>query len=84
MPNAIFVGFTGTPLLKVDKQKSIEIFGSFIHTYKFDEAVADGVVLDLQYEARDIDQYITSQDKIDTWFEAKTRGLSGMAKVQLK
>ena len=78
------MGFTGTPLLKKDKQKSIEIFGSFIHTYKFDEAVADGVVLDLQYEARDIDQYITSQDKIDTWFEAKTRGLSDMAKVQLK
>ena len=84
LPEAIFVGFTGTPLLKQDKQKSIEIFGSFIHTYKFDEAVKDGVVLDLQYEARDIDQYITSQDKIDTWFEAKTRGLSDMAKVQLK
>ena len=84
LPEAIFVGFTGTPLLKKDKQKSIEIFGSFIHTYKFDEAVTDGVVLDLQYEARDIDQYITSQDKIDTWFEAKTRGLTTMAKVQLK
>lgn len=84
LPEAVFVGFTGTPLLKKDKQKSIEVFGSFIHTYKFDEAVADGVVLDLQYEARDIDQYITAQDKIDTWFEAKTRGLSDMAKVQLK
>ena len=84
LPEAVFVGFTGTPLLKKDKQKSIEVFGSFIHTYKFDEAVADGVVLDLQYEARDIDQYITSQHKIDTWFDAKTRGLSDMAKVQLK
>ena len=84
LPEAIFIGFTGTPLLKKEKQKSIEVFGSFIHTYKFDEAVADGVVLDLQYEARDIDQYITSQDKVDTWFDAKTRGLSDMAKVQLK
>jgi len=84
LPDAVFVGFTGTPLLKKDKQKSIEIFGSYIHTYKFDEAVADGVVLDLQYEARDIDQYVTSQDKVDTWFDAKTRGLSDMAKVQLK
>jgi len=84
LPEAIFVGFTGTPLLKKDKQKSIEVFGSFIHTYKFDEAVADGVILDLQYEARDIDQYITSQDKIDTWFDVKTRGLSDMARVQLK
>ncbi len=84
LPNAMFVGFTGTPLLKTDKQKSIEVFGSYIHTYKFDEAVADGVVLDLRYEARDIDQHITSQQKIDQWFEMKTRGLSEMAKFQLK
>ena len=84
LPDAIFVGFTGTPLLKKDKQKSIEVFGSFIHTYKFDEAVADGVVLDLQYEARDIDQYIRSPEKIDEWFEINTRGLTDMAKVQLK
>src|SRR5256714_285094 len=56
LPNAMFIGFTGTPLLKTDKQKSIEVFGRYIHTYKFDEAVKDGVVLDLRYEARDIDQ----------------------------
>lgn len=84
LPNATFIGFTGTPLLKQDKQKSIEVFGSYIHTYKFDEAVADGVVLDLRYEARDIDQHLTSQQKIDQWFEAKTRGLSDIAKMQLK
>ena len=65
LPTAMFIGFTGTPLLKADKKKSIEVFGSFIHTYKFDEAVADGVVLDLRYEARDIDQYVTSQKKVD-------------------
>ena len=75
LPEAMFIGFTGTPLMKKDKQKSIEVFGSYIHTYKFDEAVADGVVLDLRYEARDIDQNISSQKKIDEWFEAKTRGL---------
>ncbi|MCT8187287.1 HsdR family type I site-specific deoxyribonuclease [Pseudomonas sp. p99-361] len=84
LPNALFVGFTGTPLLKADKQKSIEVFGGYIHTYKFDEAVKDGVVLDLRYEARDIDQNITSQKKIDQWFEAKTKGLNGLAKAQLK
>lgn len=84
LPNAVFVWFTGTPLLKKDKQKSIEIFGRYIHTYKFDEAVRDEVVLDLRYEARDIDQKISSQDKIDQWFEAKTRGLTDYAKVQLK
>lgn len=84
LPDAVFVGFTGTPLLKADKKKSIEIFGGYIHTYKFDEAVKDGVVLDLRYEARDIDQYITSPAKIDQWFEAQTKGLTDLAKAQLK
>ena len=84
LPNAMFIGFTGTPLLKSDKQTSLEIFGPYIHTYKFNEAVSDGVVLDLRYEARDIDQNITSQAKIDKWFEAKTKGLNDLAKAQLK
>jgi type I restriction enzyme, R subunit len=84
LPEAMFIGFTGTPLLKADKQKSIEVFGKYIHTYKFDEAVQDGVVLDLRYEARDIDQSLTSQDKIDQWFEANTRGLNDLAKAELK
>jgi type I restriction enzyme R subunit len=84
LPNAMFSGFTGTPLLKSDKQKSIEVFGTYIHTYKFDEAVKDGVVLDLRYEARDIDQNITSQQRIDQWFEAKTKGLNDVALAQLK
>src|SRR5690606_30733315 len=56
MPNAVFIGFTGTPLLKKDAQSSLEVFGRYIHTYKFGEAVEDEVVLDLIYEARDIDQ----------------------------
>jgi type I restriction enzyme R subunit len=84
LPGAMLIGFTGTPLLKKDKQKSIEVFGPYIHTYKYDEAVRDKVVLDLRYEARDIDQQITSQEKIDQWFELKTRGLTDAAKAQLK
>jgi len=84
MPGATFIGFTGTPLLKKDKRKSVEIFGPYIHTYKYDEAVRDGAVLDLRYEARDIDQDLTSQGRIDRWFESKTRGLTDVAKFQLK
>ncbi|MGO9544424.1 MAG: type I restriction endonuclease subunit R [Rhodomicrobium sp.] len=84
LPDAMFSGFTGTPLLKADKQTSLETFGTYIHTYKFDEAVADRVVLDLRYEARNIDQAISSPDKIDQWFEAKTKGLNDFAKAQLK
>ena len=84
LPGAMLIGFTGTPLLKSDKQRSIETFGPYIHAYKYNEAVSDGVVLDLRYEARDIDQNITSQAKIDQWFDLKTRGLTNVAKAQLK
>jgi type I restriction enzyme R subunit len=84
LPNAVFIGFTGTPLLKKDKQTSLEVFGKYIHTYKFNEGVADKVILDLIYEARDIDQRLSSPKKIDEWFEAKTRGLNDFQKSELK
>jgi type I restriction enzyme R subunit len=84
MPGAVFIGFTGTPLLKQDKQTSLEVFGSYIHTYKYSEAVEDGVVLDLVYEARDVDQVLGSQDKIDQWFDAKTKGLNDWQKDELR
>lgn len=84
LPNALFIGFTGTPLLKTDKQTSMEVFGKYIHTYKFDEAVIDKVIVALRYEARDIEQKITSLEKIDEWFELKTRGLTEFAKTELK
>lgn len=83
LPQAMLIGFTGTPLIEGDKKKSIEVFGSFIHTYKFDEAVADGVVLDLRYEARDIDQDLSSPEKVDRWFAAKTNGLSRLGREQV-
>lgn len=84
MPEAIFIGFTGTPLLKNDKKTSIEVFGTYIHSYKYNEAVRDGVVLDLRYEYRDIPQDITVHDRIDQWFDVKTRTLSARAKAKLK
>jgi len=84
LSEAVFIGFTGTPLLKKDRANSLEVFGGYIHTYKFDEAVEDEVVLDLIYEARDIDQRLGSQEKIDVWFEAKTKGLNAWQKDELK
>lgn len=84
LPGAMFVGFTGTPLLRAEKATTIERFGGFIHIYKFDEGVADGVVLDLRYEARNIDQDLTSQAKVDKWFEAKTRGMTDLSRAELK
>lgn len=84
LQNAIFIGFTGTPLLRSDKKTTMEVFGTYIHTYKFNEAVEDEVVKDLVYEGRDIDQKISSHDKIDEWFELKTKGLNDFQKSELK
>jgi len=84
LPGAVFIGFTGTPLLKQDKETSLEVFGGYIHTYKFGEGVEDGVVLDLVYEARDIEQSLGSQDKVDAWFDAKTRALNDWQKAALR
>jgi len=84
LEGAIFVGFTGTPLLQKDKQTTREVFGTYIHTYKFQEAVRDKVVLDLKYEARDVPQRMTSPAAIDAWFEKKTKGLNNFQKAVLR
>ncbi|WP_194147306.1 type I restriction endonuclease subunit R [Helicobacter pylori] len=84
LPNAIFIAFSGTPLLKQDKKTSQEVFGDYIHCYKFNEAVSDRVVLDLNYEARSVDQYVSSPEKLDEYFELKTQGLNETAKTELK
>ena len=82
--NAVFIGFTGTPLLKEDAKTTMEVFGRYIHTYKFNEAVKDGVVKDLVYEGRNIDQRLSSQKKVDEWFEATTKDLNEFQKSELK
>ncbi|MFN9953093.1 MAG: restriction endonuclease subunit R, partial [bacterium] len=81
---ATFIGFTGTPMLKADTSTSREVFGRYIHTYNFGEAVQDKVVLDLLYEARDVRQWIGAQDKVDLWFDAKTKGLTEYQKAVLR
>ncbi|NHA50869.1 type I restriction endonuclease subunit R [Helicobacter pylori] len=84
LPNAIFIAFSGTPLLKQEKKTSQEVFGNYIHCYKFNEAVSDRVVLDLNYEARSVNQYVSDPVKLDEYFELKTQGLSEAAKTELK
>jgi type I restriction enzyme R subunit len=82
LENALFIGFTGTPLLKKDvaKLRTQDIFGTYIHTYKFHEAVADKVVLDLKYEARDVPQRLTSPKDIEDYFARKTKTLNNFQK----
>ncbi len=84
LPNAIFIGFTGTPLLRKDRQMTRDVFGTYIHTYKFHQAVADKVILDLKYEARDVPQRITSKAAIDAWFEQRTKGLNNFQRAVLR
>jgi type I restriction enzyme R subunit len=81
---AVFIGFTGTPLLRQDKQMTRDVFGTYIHTYKFHEGVEDGVILDLKYEARDVPQELTNPAAIDQWFEAKTKNLNNAQKAGLR
>ena len=84
LPNATFIGFTGTPLMKKSKATTLEKFGEYIHTYKFDQAVKDGIVVDLCYESRNVEQRINKPAKIDEWFEVKTAGINEFAKQKLK
>ena len=84
LESAVFIGFTGTPLLRKDKQLTRDVFGTYIHTYKFHQAVADKVVLDLKYEARDVAQRLTSQKRIDEWFEQKTKALNNFQKALVR
>lgn len=82
--NAIFIGFTGTPLLRKDKQTTRDVFGTYIHTYKFPQAVADKVVLDLKYEAREVPQQLGNKEKIEDYFANKTRHLNNFQKAALR
>ena len=84
LAHAIFIGFTETPLLRKDKQMTRDVFGTYIHTYKFHEAVTDDVILDLKYEARDVPQRISSRAAIDSWFEQKTKGLNNFQKALIR
>lgn len=82
--DVMLIGFTGTPLLKKDKSSRYESFrnltetrfGTFIHKYLLKQAVEDKVILDLQYENRDVDQQITDKTKLDQKLDEITSGLS--------
>lgn len=82
--DVMMIGFTGTPLLHTQKKDTWQTFGPLIHAYRFNEAVEDGVILDLRYESRKVDQFLGNKDKIDAWFEKKTKELNKVAAARLK
>jgi len=82
MPNACFIGFTGTPVMKKDKN-TIDRFGGIIDTYTIDQAVKDEAVVPLLYEGRHVDQKV-DRESVDAWFDRVTRDLSDAQKTDLK
>ncbi|WP_224556528.1 type I restriction endonuclease subunit R [Pectobacterium versatile] len=81
LPNASFVAFTGTPLLKDDK--TTNKFGPIVHAYTMQRAVEDKTVTPLLYEER-IPDLDVNERAIDSWFERITEGLSDEQKTDLK
>jgi type I restriction enzyme R subunit len=81
LPNASFVAFTGTPLLKDDKTENK--FGKIVHAYTMQRAVEDGAVTPLLYEER-IPDLDVNERAIDSWFERITEGLTDDQKTDLK
>ncbi len=82
VPNASYIGFTGTPLMKSEKNTSKK-FGGFIHKYTIDQAVKDGAVLPLLYEGRSAKLTI-NKNQIDKEFERLSENLSEEAQKDLK
>ncbi|NKE74477.1 type I restriction endonuclease subunit R [Ochrobactrum intermedium] len=82
LPKACYLGFTGTPLLKKEKN-TLSTFGGLIHKYAIDEAVADGAVVPLLYEGRLVEQQVNG-GVIDKWFDKISEGLTPSQKADLK
>lgn len=82
LPNACYLGFTGTPLLAREKS-TLGTFGALIHRYTIDEAVRDGAVVPLLYEGRLVEQQV-AENVIDSWFEKISEGLTAEQKRDLK
>ncbi|MEI2806864.1 MAG: HsdR family type I site-specific deoxyribonuclease [Albidovulum sp.] len=82
LPKACYLGFTGTPLLKKEKN-TLSTFGRLIHRYAIDEAVADGAVVPLLYEGRLVEQQVSGA-VIDRWFDKISEGLTDSQKADLK
>jgi type I restriction enzyme R subunit len=81
-PNACYLGFTGTPLMKKEKSTAVK-FGGLIDIYAIDQAVKDGAVVPLLYEGRHVEQDV-NRDGIDVWFERVSRNLTPDQRADLK
>ena len=81
-PNACYIGFTGTPLMKREKN-TMSKFGKLIHKYTIKDGVDDGAIVPLIYEGRFVDQKV-DEDNIDLWFQQTTKRLTDAQKEDLR
>mgnify|MGYP000118049180 FL=1 len=80
-PNACYIGFTGTPLMKKEKN-TMSKFGKLIHKYTIKDGVEDGAIVPLIYEGRFVEQNV-DEANIDLWFEHTTKRLTEAQKLDL-
>lgn len=80
-PNACYIGFTGTPLMKKEKN-TMSKFGKLIHKYTIKDGVEDGAIVPLIYEGRFVEQTV-DESNIDLWFEQTTKRLTDAQKLDL-
>lgn len=81
-PNACYIGFTGTPLMKREKN-TMARFGKLIHKYTIQDGVEDGAIVPLIYEGRFVDQKV-DEENIDMWFKQTTKRLTDPQKEDLR
>lgn len=81
-PNACYIGFTGTPLMKKEKNTMTK-FGQLIHKYTIKDGVDDGAIVPLIYEGKFVEQNV-DEENIDLWFEQTTKRLTDSQKQELK
>ncbi len=85
LPNASFIGFTGTPLERTDKN-TVAVFGNYIDIYDIEQAVEDGATVRIYYENRLVKLDINEDEKphIDPEFEFLTEGQEIDSREKLK
>lgn len=81
-PNACYIGFTGTPLMKSEKNTMAK-FGKLIHKYTIRDGVGDKAIVPLIYEGKFVEQHV-DEGNIDLWFEQVTKRLSDAQRAELK
>lgn len=83
LPKACYIGFTGTPLLKKEKN-TVEKFGGLIHAYTIKDALKDNMIVPLFYEGRDIQKRLNNEPLLNKNFDKITDGADEETKVALK